>query len=132
MPKRYNTPHRDHIIKTRMTEEEYKDFVERLAAYDISQAEFIRAAVRKATIRPVVKATFINDELLASIGKLIAEYGKIGSNLNQIARYLNEYGHPYDTLEKEVRNAAVDLAMLKFEVLEKVGDAVGDIQTYKL
>ena len=132
MPKRYNTPHRDHIIKTRMTEEEYKDFVERLAAYDISQAEFIRAAIRKATIRPVVKATFINDELLAAIGKLIAEYGKIGSNLNQIARYLNEYGHPYDTLEKEVRNAAVDLAMLKFEVLEKVGDAVGDIQTYKL
>ena len=132
MPKRYNTPHRDHIIKTRMTEEEYKDFVERLAAYDLSQAEFIRAAIRKATIHPVVKATFINDELLAAIGKLIAEYGKIGSNLNQIARYLNEYGHPYDTLEKEVRNAAVDLAMLKFEVLEKVGDAVGDIQTYKL
>ena len=132
MPKRYNTPHRDHIIKTRMTEEEYKDFVERLAAYDLSQAEFIRAAIRKATIRPVVKATFINDELLAAIGKLIAEYGKIGSNLNQIARYLNEYGHPYDMLEKDVRNAAVDLAMLKFEVLEKVGDAVGDIQTYKL
>ena len=91
MPKRYNTPHRDHIIKTRMTEEEYKDFIERLAFYNLSQAEFIRAAIRKATIRTVVKATVINDELLAAIGKLIAEYGKIGSDLNQIARYLNEY-----------------------------------------
>jgi len=31
MPKRYNTPHRDHIIKTRITEEEHADFMERLA-----------------------------------------------------------------------------------------------------
>ncbi len=36
-----------------------------------------------------------NDELLSSIGKLASEYGKIGSNLIQIARSLNEYGAPY-------------------------------------
>ena len=26
MRKRYNTPHRSHVVKTRMTEEEYADF----------------------------------------------------------------------------------------------------------
>ena len=35
-------------------------------------------------------------------------------------------------LEKEVRGAAADLAALKFEVLQKVGEAVGDTQTYQL
>ena len=30
MSKRYNTPHRTHIIKTRVTEEEHADFMERL------------------------------------------------------------------------------------------------------
>ena len=31
--KRYNTPHRSHVVKTRMTDEEYADFTERLTAY---------------------------------------------------------------------------------------------------
>ena len=52
--------------------------------------------------------------------------------LSQIARSLNEYGSPYRGLEKEVRGAAADLAALKFEVLQKVGEAVGDTQTYQL
>lgn len=132
MTKRYNTPHRSHVVKTRMTEEEYADFTGRLAAYEISQAEFIRQAITKATIRPVITISPVNDELLAAVGKLTAEYGRIGGNLNQIARYLNEYGTPYNALSGELRTAIADLATLKFEVLRKVGDAVGDIQTYQL
>ena len=45
--KRYNTPHRSHVVKTRMTEEEYADFTGRLEHYDISQAEFIRSEERR-------------------------------------------------------------------------------------
>ena len=74
----------------------------------------------------------VNDELLAAVGKLTAEYGRIGGNLNQIARYLNEYGVPYNALSGEIRAAISDLAVLKFEVLQKVGEAVGNIQTYQL
>ena len=68
----------------------------------------------------------------AAVGKLTAEYGKIGGNLNQIARALNEYGTPYNALSVEVRAAISDLAALKFEVLRKVGDAVGNIQALVL
>ena len=132
MRKKYNTPHRRHVVKTRMTDEEYADFTGRLAAYEISQSEFIRQAIRGATIRPVITVSPVNDELLSAVGKLIAEYGKIGGNLNQIARALNEYGTPYNTLSVEVRAAISDLAALKFEVLEKVGEAVGNVQTYQL
>ena len=74
----------------------------------------------------------VNDELLSAVGKLTAEYGKIGGNLNQIARCLNEYGAPYNVLSQEVRAATTELAALKFEVLQKVGEAVGNIQTYQL
>lgn len=41
MPKRYDTPHRRHVVKTRMTEEEYRDFAERLSHYDMSAAEVL-------------------------------------------------------------------------------------------
>ncbi len=132
MRKRYNTPHRSRVVKTRLSEEEYADFTERLAPYGISQSEFLRQAIRRATIRPVIHVSAVNDELLAAVGRLAAEYGRIGGNLNQIARYLNEYGAPYTALSGEVRAAISDLAALKYEVWQKVGGAVGDTQTYQL
>ena len=113
--KRYNTPHRRHVVKTRMTEEEYADFTERLSHFEMSQAEFIRQAITKATIRPIITVSPVN-----------------GGNLNQIARTLNEWHSPYPQLAGEVRAAVSDLAALKFEVLRKVGDAVGNIQAYQL
>ena len=88
--KRYDTPHRSRVVKTRMTEDEYADFAARLAPYGISQSEFIRRAIQGASIRPVVTVSPVNDELLATLGKLTAEYGRIGSNLNQIARAIND------------------------------------------
>ena len=83
--KKYDTLHRSRVVKTRMTEEEYADFAARLAPYGISQSEFIRRAIQGASIRPVVTVSPVNDELLAALGKLTAEYGRIGNNLNQIA-----------------------------------------------
>ena len=130
--KRYNTPHRHRVIKTRLTEEEYAEFSERVALCKMSQSEYIRQALTKSRICPVITVSPVNDELLSAVGKLTAEYGKIGGNLNQIARYLNEYGVPYNTLSGEVRAAISDLAVLKYEVLKKVGDAVGNTQAYQL
>ena len=132
MRKRYNTPHRSHVIKTRLSDEEYADFTKRLAPYGISQSEFLRQAIRQAAIRPVIHVSAVNDELLSAVGKLAAEYGKIGGNLNQIARCLNEYGAPYNALSNEVRTAVSDLAALKFEVLKVIGEAYGNDQAYQL
>ena len=53
-------------------------------------------------------------------------------SLNQIARYLNEYGTPYNTLAAEVRAELSDLAALKFRVLREVGEAIGNTETFKL
>ena len=88
MRKKYNTPHRSRVVKTRLSEDEYADFTARLAPYGISQSEFLRQAIRRATIRPVVHVSSVNDELLS--------------------------------------------ATLKYEVLKKVGDAVGNTQAYQL
>lgn len=94
MRKKYNTPHRSRVVKTRLSEDEYADFTARLAPYGISQSEFLRQAIRRATIRPVVHVSSVNDELLSAVGKLTAEYGRIGGNLNQIARYRTNTAYP--------------------------------------
>ena len=60
MRKKYNTPHRRHVVKTRLSDEEYADFTERLAAYEISQSEFIRQAITGAAIRPIITVSPVN------------------------------------------------------------------------
>ena len=52
MRKKYNTPHRSRVVKTRLSEDEYADFTARLAPYGISQSEFLRQAIRRTTMQP--------------------------------------------------------------------------------
>ena len=132
MSKIYNTPKRNHIVKTRLDDEEYSEFLHRLELYGMNQSEFLRQAITGAPVRPIITVHPVNDELLSALGKITAEYGKIGSNLNQIARHLNEWRSLYPDMAKELQDAAADLATLKFEVMKKVGDAVGNVQAYKL
>ena len=132
MPKTYNTPKRTFVVKTRLTEEEHSFFLERMKNYEMSQSEFIRQAITGAPIKPIVNVGCIDDKFLEAVGKLTAEYGKIGSNLNQIARTLNQWRSPYTQLAAEIRASASDLAALKYEVLQKVGELNGYVQTYQL
>ena len=132
MSKSYQTPKRKIVVKTRMTEEEFADFTERAKFCGISQSEFIRQAIENSVIKPVITISPVNEKLLSAVSTLTAQLGKIGGNLNQIARFLNEQGTPYNSLYSDVQSAISDLADLKFEILRKVGDAVGDVQTYKL
>ena len=66
--KKYDTPHRSRVVKTRMTEEEYADFAARLAPYGISQSEFIRRAIQGASIRPVVTVSRSTTSCLPRLG----------------------------------------------------------------
>ena len=130
--KTYQTPHRTRVIKTRLDDEEWKDFNERLSVHGMNQAEFLRKAIKGAVIRPIIKVSAVSDSLLEAVGKMTSEYSRIGNNLNQIARHLNGFRTPYPQLAEELRTAISDLNALKFEVLEKVGNAIGHDQTYQL
>ena len=70
--------------------------------------------------------------MLTAVSNLVAQYGKIGNNLNQIARRLNEYSIPYRELAAELKGYAADLAALKFEVLKVISEAYGNDKTYQL
>ena len=124
--KRYNTPHRHRVIKTRLTEEEYAEFSERVTLCKMSQAEFIRQALIKSSIRPVITVSPFNDELLSAVGKLTAEYGKIGGNLNQIARCLNEYGalYPHRPVDRRSDREPTESHQLRRQARSPVYEAV--------
>ena len=60
--------HRSRVVKTRLSEDEYADFTARLAPYGISQSEFLRQAIRRTAIRPIIHVSAVNDELLSAVG----------------------------------------------------------------
>ena len=132
MTKTYNTPKRHHIIKTRLNDEEYEHFQRRLEVYGMNQSAFIRKALSEAIIRPVIVASLVNDDLLAALGKLTAEYGRIGNNLNQIARYLNAGGMLTDELRSDINARVEDVMEMRKKILTLAGDYRGDSQTLVL
>ena len=132
IPKTYQTPHRTRIVKTRLSEEEYADCRHPCDGYQVSQSGWLRQLSRTGRVHATIRATLTSDELLEAVGKLTAQYGKIGSNLNQIARFLQTQGTSYNALSEEVRTVISELTDLKYQVLTQVGDAVGNVQTYRL
>ena len=127
----YDTPKRSHVIKTRLDDDEYKFFLLKCKAYGMNQSEMIRSSLDKLVINPVIKFSSVNKELLSKVDELITEGKRIGNNLNQIARALNS-GYPDQSLSSDIRRALGDLAEWKYEILQEVGSAIGNDQTFEL
>ena len=103
----YDTPKRDHVIKTRLDDDEYEFFLRKCKVYGMNQSEMIRSSLDKLVINPVIKFSPVNKELLSKIDELITEGKRIGNNLNQIARAINS-GYPDQSLSSDIRRALGD------------------------
>lgn len=68
----------------------------------------------------IVKYEIVAD--LPEIKKLIAEFRKIGSNLNQIARHFNFGGIHSRNMQKEINQCIADIYEMKYKVLKITGD----------
>ena len=62
--------------------------------------------------------------------KLVSEYGKIGSNLNQIAKHFNSGGSQSRAIENEIHQYITDLFLLRKEVLKLEGGMNGNRKTH--
>ena len=59
---------------------------------------------------------------LPELKKLIGEFGKIGSNLNQIARYFNSGGIHSQEMRKAINQSIARIYEMKYEVLKMARD----------
>ena len=96
-------------------------FAPAMELYGMSQSEFIREAISGATIKPTIVATLVSDDLLAAVGKLTAEYGRIGNNLNQIAQYFHSGGFYSKSMQDEINRHLTALWQLRQEAIKLGG-----------
>ena len=80
-------------------------------------SDFIRNALDKQNV--IIKYEIIAD--VKEIKKLIGELGKIGSNLNQIARYFNQGGIISSEMRTEIKKSLRDIYEMKYEVMGMAG-----------
>ena len=117
-PKKEKELRHNHQIMLRLTDTEYEIVAANAKAANLSLAEYARKQIMNKKV--LVKYEIVAD--LPELKKLIAEFGKIGSNLNQIARYFNTGGIYSQEIKKALNQSIAEIYEMKYEVLRLTGD----------
>lgn len=113
---------RNTVITLRLTDMELAVLDKACDNTGLSKSDYLRSLIMQNS--PKIHFEIIAD--MDVIKKLVGEYGKIGSNLNQIAKYFNAGGERSLMIEDEIRQCISDLFVLRKDVLRLVGDWNGN------
>ena len=117
-PKKEKELQHKHQIMLRLTATEYEIVSESAKAARLPLAEYVRKQIMKQKV--TAKYEIVAD--LPELKKLVAEFGKIGSNLNQIARHFNSGGIHSQEMRRAIDQSVARIYEMKFEVLKMAGD----------
>ena len=113
---------RNIVVKTRLSPAEKEELDKIIQRTDLSVSEYLRRAIFGT---PVHEAPQVSDFPIDELNRLIAEYGRIGSNLNQIARWLNSGGSLDRGMSGTLRHCIGELNRLKFDSLKAISGFYG-------
>lgn len=118
-PKRPKSETRQRVrqVKARFTEAEHAAFLARADKAGLAAAAFLRAAALGDAGPRAQKKVPADAQALR---ELIGHLGKIGSNLNQIARYLHTGGSAAVVLQ-DIRDVLADHARIRDRLYEALG-----------
>ena len=98
-----------HFIGLRLTDVELDLLDQGAACLSISRSEYLRKLLLEKQINHQIEVVADMNDLR----KLVSEYGKIGSNLNQIAKHFNSGGSQSRAIENEIHQCITDLFLLR-------------------
>ena len=123
-PKKEKELTHTHHLHLRLTDVEYEVVSEAAKQANLTLSEYTRRqlAGRKVSVKYEIVAD------VPELKKLIAEFGKTGSNLNQIARHLNQGGQQTTEILKSIRQCMAEIYTMKYEVLKMAGSFAAGAQ----
>ena len=125
-PKKEKELKHSHRIYLRLTDTEYEIVAENAKATNLPLAEYARRQIMNEKL--TAKYEIVAD--LPQLKKLIAEFGKIGSNLNQIARHFNSGGIHSLEMRQAIDQSIARIYEMKYEILKMAGDFHGNTETH--
>lgn len=126
-PKKEKELSRSHHITLRLTDMEYELVMNRAKEAGISRSDYIRKQLLESAF--VIKYEIVAD--IPELQKLTAEFGKIGNNLNQIAKYFNMGGIRSKSMQDEIHDCISKIFEMREDVKKMAGDYHGSIETHR-
>ena len=121
------TPQKERFVGVRFDQATYDRIEAAARAADLSVSEYIRRMVIKGKVT-------VRQEIVAEVPmlkKLIGDFGKIGSNLNQIAHHYNGGGVRSREMYERTQRAISELYAMKYEVEKMGGEFRGYSEAYR-
>lgn len=125
-PKKEKELKRNHHIMLRLNDTEYDVIAENASAASLPVAEYVRKQLMSK--RVITKYEIVAD--VPELKKLVAVFGKIGSNLNQIARYFNQGGIHSLEMRSAINQCIASIYEMKYKVIKMAGDFHGNTKTH--
>lgn len=124
-PSKEKALHHKNIITLRLTDIELDYLDQSAESLHVTRSEYLRNLILEKPMIYKYEVVADNEQLK----KLNGEIGKIGSNLNQIAKHLNQGGVRSMILQDRVHECIDKLFDLRRQAMELAGDYYGDIET---
>ena len=125
-PKKENELTYSHPINLRFTDTQFDIICKASKDAGLSISEYIRRQVMKGKV--IAKYEIVAD--VPELIKLVAEFGKIGSNLNQIARHFNQGGIHSQEMRQAINKCIAEIYEMKYKVVKMAGDFHGNTETH--
>ena len=92
----------------------------------------IRRALQGKPVKQTIVVAGGGEDALSILSDLLGQCGKIGGNLNQLARHFNSGGRDTEQLRAQLLTELSALTTFRLNAEKVIGELYGNHQTYKL
>ena len=131
-PQHSGSPRKTQLIKFRVTEQEKLELELLCKLLRVNMSTLIRRSLLSQPIKQTIVVTGGGEDALKLLSDLLGQCGRIGSNLNQLARYFNSGGKDSEQIRAQVLSELSALTLFRLDAEKKMGELYGNHQAYKL
>ena len=131
-PQHSGSPRKTQLIKFRVTPEEKRDLEIMCEILHVNMSTLLRRCLRTKPIQQTIVVTGGGEDALKLLSDLLGQCGKIGSNLNQLARHFNSGGKDSEQIRAQLLTELSALTLFRLDAEKKMGELYGNHQAYKL
>ena len=126
------SPRKTQFIKFRVTPEEKRELEIMCEILHVNMSTLLRRCLRTKPIKQTIVVTGGGEDALSILSDLLGQCGRIGSNLNQLARHFNSGGKDSEQIRAQLLTELSALTLFRLDAEKKMGELYGDHQAYKL
>ena len=125
-------PRKTQFIKFRVTPEEKRELEIMCEILHVNMSTLLRHCLRTKPIKQTIVVTGDGEDALSILSDLLGQCGRIGSNLNQLARHFNSGGKDSEQIRAQLLTELSALTLFRLDAEKKMGELYGNHQAYKL